>query len=139
MDKAASRIRLQLTYILPLMFSCFMFHFYVSIDWLSTHSRDETYDFNVSLLVSMFHFKKTLRERFKNTVGEIQKHWGSDETLPQCFKKWNMKLKMKHWIRMFHLLNALIINKLKHKNETWKINQRFWKCMDISEINYGLP
>ena len=22
---------------------------------------------------------------------------------------------------MFHLLNALIINKLKHKNETWNI------------------
>ena len=44
----------------------------------------------------MFHFKKTLWERFKNTVGAIQKHWGSDETLPQCLKKWNMKLKMKH-------------------------------------------
>ena len=29
-----------------------------------------------------------------------------------------MKLKMKHLIRMFHLLNALIINQLKHKNET---------------------
>ncbi len=29
-----------------------------------------------------------------------------------------MKLKMKHLNRMFHLLNALIINKLKHKNET---------------------
>ena len=29
-----------------------------------------------------------------------------------------MKLKMKHLIRMFHLLNILIINKLKHKNET---------------------
>ena len=29
-----------------------------------------------------------------------------------------MKLKMKHLIRMFHFLNTLIINKLKHKNET---------------------
>ena len=44
----------------------------------------------------MFHFKKTLWERFKNTEGAIQKHWGSDETLPQCFSVWNMKLKMKH-------------------------------------------
>ena len=26
----------------------------------------------------MFHFKKTLWERFKNTVGEIKKHCGRD-------------------------------------------------------------
>ena len=42
-------------------------------------SKAETYDFYVSLLVSMFHTKntegeKTLWERFKNTVGAIQKH-----------------------------------------------------------------
>ena len=29
-----------------------------------------------------------------------------------------MKLKMKHKSRMFQLLKVLIINKLKHKNET---------------------
>ena len=129
-----------------------MFHFYISTCWLSTYSIDETYGFNVSLLVSMFHFKKTLWERFKNTVGEIQKHWGRDlKTLWERFKntegamkrslsvlkngtwnlKWNMKLKMKHWNRMFHFLNTLIINQLKHKNETWKINQRFWKRIEM--------
>ena len=72
--------------------------------------KAETYDFYVSLLVSMFHTKNTegekqkhcgsdskpLWERFKNTVGAISKHWGSVKALPQCFEKWNMKLKMKH-------------------------------------------
>ena len=98
---------------------------------------------NIRLLCFIFSFnvsfKKTLREKNKNTVGAIQKHWGSDNALPQRFEKWNMKLKMKHWSRMFHFSKWLIFNKLKHKNETWKINQRFWKRMDISEINYGLP
>ncbi len=32
---------------------------------------------------------------------------------------------------MFHFLKWLIINKLKYKNETWKINQRFWKRIEI--------
>ena len=86
---------------------------------------------------SMFHFYfqcfilKTLREKYKNTVGAIQNLCGSDNALPQCFEKWNMKLKMKHKSRMFQLSKVLIINRLKHKNETWKINQKFWKCMDI--------
>ena len=31
-----------------------------------------------------------------------------------------MKLKMKHRSRMFQPSKVLIINKLKHKNETWK-------------------
>ena len=75
--------------------------------------------------------QKTLREKNKNTVGAIQKHCGSVNALPQCFEKWNMKLKMKHESCMFHFLKWLIFNKLKHKNETWKINQRFWKRMDI--------
>ena len=30
---------------------------------------------------------KTLWERFKNTVGAIQKHCGSAFTLPQCFEE----------------------------------------------------
>ena len=73
-------------------------------------SKAETYDFYISLLVSMFHTK--------NTEGEKQKHCGSDlktlwerfkntesvKALSQCFEKWNMKLKVKHWSRMFHLL-----------------------------------
>ena len=73
-------------------------------------SKAETYDFYVSLLVSMFHTKntegekqkhcgsdtKTQWERYQNTMGAIQKHSGSVKALPQCFEKWNMKLKMKH-------------------------------------------
>ena len=115
------------TYILPLYILCFMFHFYVSTHWLSIHSKAETLNFDVSFLLSMFHSQKhsgrktkTLWERFKNTEGAIQKHCGSDNALPQCFEKWNMKLKMKHWSSMFQPLKVLIINELKYKNETWK-------------------
>ena len=64
-------------------------------------------------------------------MGAISKHWGSVKALPQCFEKWNMKLKMKHVSRMFHFLKWLIFNYFITKNETWKINQKFWKCMDI--------
>ena len=121
---------------------CFHVSSLVSTCWLSILLKAETYDFYVSFLVSTFHSKKhwgrktkTLWERFKNTVGAIQKHWGSDNALPQRFEKWNMKLKMKHWSRMFHFLKWLIFNKLKHKNETWKINQRFWKRIEMCAIN----
>uniref|UniRef100_UPI003FD88F64 hypothetical protein n=1 Tax=Alloprevotella sp. TaxID=1872471 RepID=UPI003FD88F64 len=61
--------------------------------------KAETYDFYVSFLVSMFHSKKTLWERFKNTVGAIQKHNGSDsktqrkrETSPIVFLFFCVKL-----------------------------------------------
>jgi hypothetical protein len=57
-------------------------------------SKAETLNFDVSFLLSMFHSQKhsgrktkTLRERFKNTEGAIQKHCGSDNALPQCFEK----------------------------------------------------
>ena len=93
------------------------------------------FSFNVSFKKHWGRKTKTLWERFKNTVGAIQKHWGSDNALPQRFEKWNMKLKMKHWSRMFHFSKWLIFNKLKHKNETWKINQRFWKRIEICAIN----
>ena len=134
-----------LTYILPMVFFAFMFHFYISTYWLSILLKAETYDFYVSFLLSMFHSKKhwgrktkTLWERFKTSVGAIQKHCGSVKALPQCFEKWNMKLKMKHKSRMFQLLKVLIINKLKHKNETWKINQRCWKRIEMCELNCNL-
>ena len=128
-----------------MVFFAFMFHFYISTYWLSILLKAETCDFYVSFLVSMFHSKntvgekqkhcgsdsKTLWERFKNTVGAISKHWGSVKALPQCFEKWNMKLKMKHLNRMFHFLKWLIFNYFITKNETWKINQRFWKRIEI--------
>ena len=133
------------TYILPLHILCFMFHFYVSTYWLSRLSKAETSNFDVSFLLSLFHSQKhsgrktkTLWERFKNTEGAIQKHCGSDNALPQCFEKWNMKLKMKYLRSMFQPLNVLIINELKYENETWKIKQRFWIRMDICSINCNL-
>ena len=100
-------------------------------------------DWNIRLLCFIFSFNvsfkkhwgrktKTLWERFKTPVRAIQKHWGSVKALPQCFEKWNMKLKMKHKSCMFHFSKWLIFNYFITKNETWKINQRFWKCMDNS-------
>ena len=32
---------------------------------------------------------------------------------------------------MFHFSKCLIFNYFITKNETWKINQKFWKCMDL--------
>ena len=141
---------LRIFYLCIFYVSCFIFMFQLI---------DYQYFWRLKHWTSMFHFcfqcfilkntvgekqkhcgsdSKTLWERFKNTVGAIQKHCGSDNALPQCFEKWNMKLKVKHWSRMFHFYKWLIFNKLKHKNETWKINQRFWKRMDRSEINCSL-
>ena len=126
------------TYILPLHILCFMFHFYVSTHWLSIHSKAETLNFDVSFLLSLFHSQKhsgrktkTLWERFKNTEGAIQKHWGSDNALPQCFISWNMKLKMKYQRPMFHFPKRLIHNLFITKNETWKIKQMFWIRIQI--------
>ena len=96
------------------------------------------FSFNVSFKKYWGRKTKTLWERFKTSVGAIQKHCGSVKALPQCFEKWNMKLKMKHKSRMFHFSKWLIFNYFITKNETWKINQRFWKRMDICEINCNL-
>ena len=108
----------------------FMFHFWFQCFILKT-LREKNKNTVGAIQKHWGSDLKTLRERFKNTEGAISKHWGSDNTLPQCFEKWNMKLKMKHKSRMFHFLKWLIINKLKYKNETWKINQRFWKRIEI--------
>ena len=57
----------------------------------------------------MFQFKK-------NTVGAIQKHCGSDlKTLWERESAPSVSWKVKH----------------ETKNETWKINQRFWKRIEI--------
>ena len=88
------------------------------------------FSFNVSFKKHWGRKTKTLWERFKNTVGAIQKHCGSVKPLPQCFEKWNMKLKMKHKSCMFHFSKCLIFNYFITKNETWKINQSFWKRME---------
>ena len=106
---------LLLTYILPLMFLCFMFHFYVSTRWLSIHSRAETLCFNVSLLVSMFHLQKhcgsdskPLWERCKNTVGAITRSLSvfKNET-------WNLKWNMK--VLCFTFLNSWYSSYYKEK------------------------
>ena len=85
-----------------------MFHFYVSTYWLSILSKAETYDFYVSLLVSMFHSK--------NTEGEKQKHCGSDsKTLRERESAPSVFWKMKH----------------ETKNETLKSYVSFFKMIDI--------
>ena len=115
-----------------------MFHFYVSTYWLSILLKAETYDFYVSLLVSKFHSK--------NTEGEKQKHCGSDsktlrerESAPSVFWKMKHETKsetLKSYVSSSEITDIqLLYNK---KNETWKINQRFWKRMDICEINCNL-
>ena len=126
-----------------------VFCFHVSVSYFNLLIINTFNDWNIRLLCFIFSFNvsfkkhwgrktKTLRERFKTSVGAIQKHCGSVKALPLCFEKWNMKLKVKHKSIMFQPSRVLIINKLKHKNETWKINQMFWKRMDICEINCNL-
>ena len=72
----------------------------------------------------MFHFWfhvsffKTLRERFHAPSVFLNRSHSVFVFLPQCFLNETLKLKMKHRSRMFQLSKALIINKLKHKNET---------------------
>ena len=103
-----------------------MFHFYVSTHWKSNVSRAETLAFNVSFLVSMFHFLFTIPlskklsgreikpqwERFKTSMGEKSNPNGRNTTE-------TLKSKMKHRMPMFHLLKVLIINVLRYENETW--------------------
>ena len=68
-----------------------------------------TFSFNVSL-------QKTLWERFKNTVGAIQKHCGSDsKTLRERESAPSVFLKMKH----------------ETKNETLKSYVSFSEMIDI--------
>ena len=73
----------------------------------------------------MFHFKfhvslfKTLRERVIAPTVFLNRSHSVFESLPQCFfLSETLKLKMKHRSRMFQPSKVLIINKLKHKNET---------------------
>ena len=73
----------------------------------------------------MFHFSKhcgsdskTPRERFHTPTEVLNRSHSVFVFLPQCFLNETLKLKMKHKHTMFHLLNALIINVLKLKNET---------------------
>ena len=51
-------------------------------------------------------------------MGDISRSHCVFESLPQCFLSETLKLKMKHRSRMFQPSKVLIINKLKHKNET---------------------
>ena len=72
----------------------------------------------------MFHFKfhvslfKTLMKRFHAPTVFSNRSHSVFVFLPQCFLNETLKLKMKHRNRMFQPLKALIINKLKCKNET---------------------
>ena len=100
-------------------FFAFMFHFYISIHWYSTLSTTETYDFYVSLLVSMFHTK--------NTEGEKQKHWGSDsktlrerESAPSVFWKMKHETKnetLKSYVSLFEMIDIQLLYNKKMKHE----------------------
>ena len=89
--------------------------------WRLKHT---TFMFHLSF---MFHFSKhwgsafTLPQCFWIASTEVLTRSHSVFVfLPQCFLNETLKLKMKHKHTMFHLLNALIINVLKLKKETWK-------------------
>ena len=87
----------------------------------------------------MFHFKfhvslfKTLMERVIAPTVFLNRSLSVFESLPQCFcfsptvflyfshsvfENETMKAKMKHQSSMFQPLKVLIINELRHKNET---------------------
>ena len=95
------QINCSLSHIYPYVFKTFdlsfMFHFYVSTYWLSIISKSETYDFNVSFLVSCF--------IFQNTEGARYRSLSVFESLPQCFEIapsvflfFSLSVfKMKHW------------------------------------------
>ena len=92
------------------------------------------FGFNVSFLVSMFHFLFTTPlfkklsgreikpqwERFKTSMGEKSNPNGRNTTE-------TLKSKMKHRMPMFHLLKVLIINALCYENETWNK-----KCLKVN-------
>ena len=95
-------------------------------------SKAETYDFYVSLLVSMFHTK--------NTEGEKQKHCGSDsktlwerESAPSVF--WEMKHEtknetLKSYVSFFEMTDIqLLYNKkwnMKDKSKVLKTYGYMW-------------
>ena len=103
----------------------FMFHFYVSTYWISNVSRDETWRFDVSFLVSKFHFlfttplsKNTLGEKSKPNGSDLKtqwernqtqmgetplKHWNQEWNIEhQCFISWNYWLSMRCAVKMKH-------------------------------------
>ena len=96
-----------------------MFHFHISTCWLSTLLKTETYDFYVSLLVSTFHTK--------NTVGEKQKHCGSDSktlreraTAPSVFWKMKHETKnetLKSYVSFFEMTDIQLLYNKKMKHE----------------------
>ena len=124
---------------ISIRFQNFCFTFHVSYFVIKQLNINHLWKWNIRLqyfiLSFMFHFSNlcgsalSLPQRFLNRSLSVFK------SLPQCF--WiaptvflffslsvflneTLKLKMKHKIRMFQPSKALIINRLKHKSETWK-------------------
>ena len=72
-------------------------------------------------------------------MGAIQNLCGSDsktlrerESAPSVFWKMKHETKnetLKSYVSFFEMNDIQLLYK---KNETWKINQKFWKCMDIT-------
>ena len=125
---------LKYRYFLPKSLTYFYhrrFSFHVSFLYFNLLNINHLETWNIRLecfiLSFMFHFSKhwgsafTLPQCFWIAPTEVLNRSHSVFVfLPQCFLNETLKLKMKHKSRMFQPSKALIINKLKHKNETWK-------------------
>ena len=99
-----------------------------------------TFSFNVS-------FKKTLREKNKNTVGAIQNPCGSDsktlrerESAPSVFKKMKHETKnetLKSYVSLFEMIDIqLLYNKkwnMKDKSKVLKTYGYMWDKLQFSE------
>ena len=121
-----------LSHIVSIHFQNFWIIFHVSffvIKWLNISHFEK---WNILLLCFIFSFMF----HFLNTEGALSRSLSVFESLPQgfwiaptvflffslsVFKNETLKLKVKHKSRIFQFSKVLIINKLKHKNETWNI------------------
>ena len=104
------------TFSKPLIYlSCFIFQFQIIDNQHVQRMKHTTSMFHFQFHVSFF---KTLRERFRAPSVYLNRSHSVFVFLPQCFQNETLKPKMKHRSRMFQPSKVLIINKLKHKNET---------------------
>ena len=101
------QINCNLSNIYPYVFKTFdlsfMFHFLLQSNWISVISKSETYDFNVSFLVSCF--------TIQNTEGALSRSLSVFKSLPQCF-----------WIApTVFLFFSHSVFRMKHWNQKWNI------------------
>ena len=76
------------------------------------------------MFIPVFSINWSLKILYKMFQNALNRHWGYVYFTFIYF--------------MFHFSKWLIFNYFITKYETWKINQKFWKRMDISETNCSL-